>query len=646
MRRDDMIPELRDVAVWPSVNIDVLDAVELARFRTREMALRAYLGGASMAYCAREHGVTRQELYRLLARCLAGHPDGRIWGFRALLSQKRVHGYQRRRAVIGSGGQGGASGALMRLFSEYPTIQEHVDALYLRRRKHGAVHEARISLQSIHRQFLQLCRDVGVPDTAWPFTAKQRGRRSLGKYLHALDQRHMAESARARHGDAVARQLGTGDPSTRDPILRPYQRVQFDGHRVNALFTVELPSPLGGTVEQVLERFWLLALYDMATDNILGYAVSLSPEYSADDVLRCMENALTPWKPQILTIPGLRYPEGGGLPSGLFPECAWACWDELSYDNAMANRAHLVRERLTEVVGCAIIAGPPATPARRGELERFFGIFEEHGFNRTPNTTGSNPKDPRRRGPEAAAQRLHISYDHVLQLVDVMVVRWNCAPHEGIGFRTPVEALQHYIEQPNNWLRTLPEHARGRGHLARLTLKRHVSGDPGKSRRPYITYENVRYHNPVLARSPGLIKKELTLTVNPADIRSIRATLPDGSDLGMLTAHGAWGRTPHSLETRKAIYRLRGRRELFWSGTEDPIDVYLKYLATQSQKKKRSRNRLKKTHDTATQTPPDAATVTQGAAVQPAAGSEASPQLPTTILPHAVQPEGLKALVY
>lgn len=34
MRRDDMIPELRDVAVWPSVNIDVLDAAELARFRT------------------------------------------------------------------------------------------------------------------------------------------------------------------------------------------------------------------------------------------------------------------------------------------------------------------------------------------------------------------------------------------------------------------------------------------------------------------------------------------------------------------------------------------------------------------------------------------------------------------------------------
>ncbi len=642
MRRDDMIPELRDVAVWPAVNTDVLDAAELARFRTREMALRAYLGGASMAYCAREHGVTRQELYRLLERCLAGHPDGRIWGFRALLAQQRVRGYQRRAPVATGGGQGGAAGALSRLFTQYPTIQDHIDALYLRRKKHRAVHEPRITRQSIHRQFLQLCRDVGIPETAWPFCAEEQGRRSLGDYLRALDQRHMAESVRARAGDAAARQLGTGDLSTRDSVLRPYQRVQFDGHRVDAFFTIEMPSPLGGTVEHVLERFWLLAVQDVATENIVGYTVSLSPEYSAQDVLRCMENALTPWTPRTLTIPNLKYPDGVGLPSGLFPECAWAAWDELSYDNAMANRAHLVRQRLTEVVGCAIIAGPPATPERRGALERFFGILEEHGFHRTPNTVGSHPKDPRRRDPEAAAERWHITYDEFLQLMDVMVARWNSAPHEGIGFRSPLEALRHYLEQPGNWLRTVPVHAREPGHLARLTLTRRVSGDPRQGRRPYITYENVRYHNPVLSRTPGLIGKTLTLTVNPADIRNIRAALPDGSDLGILTAHGVWGRTPHSLEVRRAIFRLRRRRELFWSQADDPIDVYLTYLSTKGQKHKRARNRWKKTHEAAARAAPDEA-VEASASSEPAARI-AEP--PTTAPPIVVQPTGLKALVY
>ena len=579
MRRDDLLPEYRDVRNWPSVTVEALSDAERPRFERRAAAIRAYLGGASIKFCTEQFEMSRQELYRLLDRCLAPHPDGRPWGFRALIDHQHVVGYRRVKPVSLAGETtAGASGALGRLFAQHPTIQEQIDALYLRKKtKKHRVHEPRITRQSLHRQFLRLCREAGVPDTAWPFNTAHRGIRSLGQYCKRLDEQHVIQSTRARHGDVAARQLGTGDAAVSEPVARPFQRVQFDGHRIDTLMTITMPSPLGGVVTRTLERIWLLTIQEMVSRAILGYAISLSPEYTADDVLRCVEQALKPWTPGTLSIPGLEYPGDAGLPSGVIPVMAWACWDELSYDNGKANRAHLVRERLTKVVGCAIVAGPPGTPERRGQLERFFGIFEEHGFHRSPSTVGNGPDDPRRRDPEQAALGLQIALEEIVQLMDVMIARYNITPQEGIGFATPLEALRHYADDRETWIRTLPLVAREPGYLRRLTVTRKVTGNVKNGHRPYIHYEHARYHNPVLARSPGLIGQRLHLTVNPDDIRVIQAALPDGSALGPLTAHGIWGRTPHSLAVRRAIFRLRNRREIFWSDAEDPMDKYLEY---------------------------------------------------------------------
>ena len=111
------------------------------------------------------------------------------------------------------------------------------------------------------------------------------------------------------------------------------------------------------------------------------------------------------------------------------------------------------------------------------------------------------------------------------------------------------------------------------------------SGDQNSSRRyeagraTYIEYEGVRYYHDVLRRSPDLIGQKLTLYVDPEDLRCITAYLSKGEEFGVLTAHGHWGRTPHSLEVRKSINKLRCRRDIFFSETDDPIQVYMAYLA-------------------------------------------------------------------
>jgi hypothetical protein len=118
--------------------------------------------------------------------------------------------------------------------------------------------------------------------------------------------------------------------------------------------------------------------------------------------------------------------------------------------------------------------------------------------------------------------------------------------------------------------------------LLNIEAIRTVRGNIRQGRRPYIEYEGARYHNDILSRTPGLIGKRLKLIVNPDDLRSLVAYLPDGSEFGTLTAHRPWGRTPHTLEVRKAILALQHRRLLWYTAEQDPIQVYLDYLATRS----------------------------------------------------------------
>jgi hypothetical protein len=100
----------------------------------------------------------------------------------------------------------------------------------------------------------------------------------------------------------------------------------------------------------------------------------------------------------------------------------------------------------------------------------------------------------------------------------------------------------------------------------------------------------VRYRNEVLVKTPDLIGVRLDLSVNPDDLRTLTAYLPDGAELGVLTAHGLWGRTPHTFEMREAILELKHKQLLFYTEQQDPIHVYMDLLT--SQKSKGSANKL------------------------------------------------------
>lgn len=45
-------------------------------------------------------------------------------------------------------------------------------------------------------------------------------------------------------------------------IDRPYRRVEFDGHKIEAIFAIEYETPEGDVMVDTLSRIWILTIID------------------------------------------------------------------------------------------------------------------------------------------------------------------------------------------------------------------------------------------------------------------------------------------------------------------------------------------------------------------------------------------------
>lgn len=188
-----------------------------------------------------------------------------------------------------------------------------------------------------------------------------------------------------------------------------------------------------------------------------------------------------------------------------------------------------------------------------------------------------------------------------MELTEILIANYNGTPHGGINNFSPLEVMRDRIARGMP-VRLLPEEKRDELNLLAMQAKRKVAGNVRTGRRPYVQFEGVPYRSEVLARSPHLIGTELTLLINVEDLRVIRVFLPDGSELGLLSAAGKWGVRPHSLKTRREINKLRERKLIHFISTDDPIEVYERFLRTQSKTQRSARNKMEELARETTQT--------------------------------------------
>ncbi|MGM8216355.1 hypothetical protein ACLIA0_12360 [Bacillaceae bacterium W0354] len=580
---------------WPEVLIENLKQDDQLRYLNRKKAVDLYFDGdMSVKDICELTNIKKQQLFRFVKNCLEFDENGELLGYRALIPYFRINKYTRNKDINGfleNGDHLKLNGAFKDLLDKHPILKETIDNYYLDRMKRD-IREPIIRVKFLHRKFISLCKSIGLDPVKgdYPFNTDDLGRRALYRYINELKHSYSSESILRFGDDAATLHNNTGTGEQNNYFIRPFQRVEFDGHKIDGIFVIEFETPEGDVIVDELSRFWLLAVIDVSTRVTLGYHLCFKKEYSAVDVLECIRNAIIPWKPMEFTIPNLKYTKNGGFASGKIPE--YAVWDEMSFDNAKANLASKVTEKLKTTIGCTVNTGPVGTPTRRPIIEKLFHLLEENGFRRLPNTTGSHPNDPIRKNPGKEAKKYKITVEELTQLVEVLIADRNGTPQHGTNGLTPLEVMQQRVITRGMEPRILEEEKRDDINLLTYVGEVTVRGNIKKGRRPYVYYMGVEYRNDLLSNSYHLVGQKLKIVINSDDLRFFKAFLPNGAELGLLKAKGKWSLRKHSLEMRQTINKLHRKGLIHFTNEDDPIDILFEYLRMKSKNHKPSRNQL------------------------------------------------------
>lgn len=282
MRRMEVPEQLADPSRWPGVDPSALDADARDLFLRREQAIRQYVAGGSPAHIERQFGIHPSSVRRLLARCLAPHPDGRIQGLRGLLPNARVTRYRRTAPARTLKARAGMSGAIGQLFERLPQLPRILERELASGSLGISANNRLYGLTAAHSRVLAACREAGLGADDYPFNQESAGYRSLAAWIRLRLQSRMPLSIRRGVEDAW------------QASARPYGAVELDGHRLDVRVRVRFSDSSGIPIDLETERLFVITVIDVCTRVVLGWQLVAAPQYDHTDVLATLQDALRP----------------------------------------------------------------------------------------------------------------------------------------------------------------------------------------------------------------------------------------------------------------------------------------------------------------------------------------------------------------
>lgn len=572
---------------WSDLQIEFWEEEQKSIYIRRKKAVDMYIDNYSTNEIESETGIKSGNLTKLVSRCLKINSDtGRQYGYAGLIPNRQLtsrtinQGSTKNKAVF------------TKLLLEYPELEMYIRDSYFNRNK--KILEKNVTNENLYRRFLEECKRLGITDYDYPFNTDDKARRTFYRYLKQLDNENSNEAIRRESSNANQKYHSTGiGDKVREYPLVPFSVVQIDGHRIDMLYGVEVTNKHGESIMMPATRAWLIAVIDVATRVILGYAITSNENYDHTDVLRAIRNSIIPRSPMSFTISGIQYPENYGFHSLAIPETEWAMPEVIMLDNAKSHLANNLTSKLCDKIYCSLNFGPVASPTRRGIIERFFNTLETNGFHRMPSTTGSNPDDLKRKTPEKDVRKYKITYSDLVQLTEYFIATYNNSPHSSLDNETPLNCMKRRIVGGGMCpCIASAELKKVVYELTNIVEEKTVRGEKKSGRHPYINYKNVEYRNDILSQSFGLVGEKITIEVNPDDISSIKGYFSDGTELGILKAVGEWGRVSHSLKTREDALRLARYNKKNGKSVAISLTELEKELQSRSQKETRARTKM------------------------------------------------------
>lgn len=539
---------------WVPIKTDLWSQDKRNTYEKRKRAVDMYIDDYPAKTIFSETGINHDKVAKLIARCIKIDPiTSKQYGYAALIPNRKV---STKAPTEYKSSTAKTKGSFRALLLKYPSLE-----LFIRDSYFG---NSNISLEknvlpsTLHKKFLEKCKKLKIQDYEYPFNTNDNAQRTFYAYLKQLEKEY-ANLAMTRENKNVQQKFfSTGIGKSMRPVpLAPFSVVQLDGHKIDMLYTVEVINKHGEVIRMPAMRMWLIAVIDVATRAILGYSLTSNENYNQTDVLRAIRNSIIPKKPMDFSLAGLKYPDNYGFPSLAIPTVEWAIPNTIMLDNAKSHLAENVIEKLCSQLFCSLNFGSVATPETRGIVERMFKTLEENGYHRTVSTTGSNMTDVRRENAEKDSVKYQITYNDIAQLTEYFIALYNNSPHSSLDNQMPLECMQRRIMDAGMQPCIADAEMKKKVYeLTNITEIKTIRGSVKHGKRPYITYKGTEYRNDILSQSMGLIGQKLIIDINPDDISSIRGFFEDGTELGVLTAVGEWGRCSHSLKTREEAMRL------------------------------------------------------------------------------------------
>jgi hypothetical protein len=148
--------------------------------------------------------------------------------------------------------------------------------------------------------------------------------------------------------------------------------------------------------------------------------------------------------------------------------------------------------------------------------------------------------------------------------------------------------MEYFVRGRETMLVWLAEHQRRTLCLMQSARQCRVRAYLGQGVRPHINLYGVRYTNRVLPTSAHLIGQHLLIYMNADDLRSVRAFLADGMELGVLDVQGAWRVVPHNLKLRQQILRQQDKQRRNANLDLNPIEAYVDQKLRHANKTRRA----------------------------------------------------------
>lgn len=570
------------------------DLAESVRPRYREAcaALIAVLTGEiCITRAARTHGLCPKRLRSMVERAPQLAHDGQPYGFRVCVPWG-TYRHSDQGGEVQMPRRAGPH-AMSQLLSARPEIAIWVDE-FSRPLPPGRPPKA---FGRLHAKIVAELKRLDLRDY-YPLNQPDEGRRALLRFIR-----------RRRIDLAEVGNLDSTDikPSSLADMFRggPFSRTEIDGHRIDieAILGVRLPN--GSSVKRKITSMWLVVVIEVVSRAITGWVLRVGRAYNNLDLSSCIATSLQPWKRRELTIPGLKYAPGAGLPSGSLG--AHSSWRPrlLALDNATAHSALDFEQAFCRAHGGMLLYGRAHEPRSRPIVEQFFSRLERGALRDVPG--GFEPA--KRLGENKIRISNFAPNDYPIQLhafeelLDVIIANYNATPHPALGDLSPLQFLQAQGPKAFSFMSdTADEDA---SEMCSVLVPLVVHGNRSEGVMPHVNYMYVRYRSLDLDSKWELVGKTVLARICRNDLRSLVLMRAATTPLCAVRAAAPWNRTAHDETTRALIMRWSKLKTGFSvAGTDCAIAAYVAFLREHSPTSQQAVDQLARMDQLHNGTPP------------------------------------------